>query len=1054
MKSKKLNARLSSTVETVFFKSKIFLICLYTFALTSSVYSQFQPCSTIPPTSITIHQDFLNNDVDDLTEKGFTASLPTGTLSNECYNDDNILELSFDIVLPNQNEYEVFYSFRTNDFEVVALPPNSPSISQWTTFNNGDFTFITGILDFSTSTNSDIGSYCYNVHLKFADTFAPPQDNLDEINYTITNITDTNNPIQLNVDNDFFLPNESDFVNTLTPGNHSIAGATVFDFVIHNFFLSSCQTSINGFDLNMDGVLTVDGDICVFDDDFQSNFYMGENSNIIIEPGNEALFRNVKFHTCGSDWGSIIVRSGAKLNLIDCDFSNVSYPVILENGAELNLKGTSFTNTNTAVTVDGNAHMVVINNNFTNCSESAIEINDDITHSGFEDNTFTNNGNGILVNGGAFISIYTKPTGEFPNIFNNNNYGIRVLSGSANIAYNEFYDNTVGIYSEGDGVNITNNIFETSLFSISLNTTGYSDIHENIFDDDIRSITGTTGMFNIRDNIIGQTESCSEGILLMNTGASAVLTNTLYVENRGISTSFSSGGIIGNIIDVENVHGISGYYHSGDIHGNIIDCGNTNTGIALTNMLGSGIHNNTLYIDAADAGIDMQSCDDLEVFQNLIIGGAVTGINCNNSPHTDIICNEYDGAVSGLVTEGASMDLTIQTNVFTDCSQADLYVSSAIGIQSHQGNIFSGEAFSDLPIFDFDRFRYDSNVNSQFEPTDFTTGFFVFADDGNSSEFCTGSIGGSNNFYQNNPTALCQLIQRMNTLKNNDIHFNEYWIFMYNLIRHYKADVPVSNWPSCFRSFVDQLDDCGLIKLIDLEVRLIKSLRVERVQSEALSPKINRLKELYLTYDGSRSIEQEIVSLQQEISARMIQIKNRKAQIIQVIKNQTRNVICTKEIVQVWKFVFMQNLKLLLNNEISEQNKNLLINTASLCLDEYGNPVAAARAILSHMQDIAIQDSSDCAGGRISSRSESEENKIIKEVVVNPNPFFGQFNISFDNAKYQNIIIRKIDGAVLYETSDLNDNMTISLENASPGIYILQLVKLNGDIDTKKIIKQ
>ena len=375
-------------------------------------------------------------------------------------------------------------------------------------FGADGLTVIRGTLELEDSgiLPDDIDFYCYNVDIKFADTFSPPSDNLDRIFYNFTDITNPANPIPINTSFDFGLPSsvEGDFVLTLAPGDYSVEGST--NNIISEYFLNSCEFfSVNGFDLNLNGALTADHDICVFANNFESNFHMGENASIVIESGNSAVFRNVNFNSCDSDWGSIVVEEDAKLSLINCDFSNVSYPVILEDGAELNLKGTRFESVKTAIRIEGSSHVDIIDNEFINCSESGVEINGNITGV-IEDNSFDNNEHGILVTGGDYISIFTKPTGGYENIFTNNTYGIRIESGTARIGFNEFFNNTVGIYSNGIGAEISNNLFNNSFFGIALQTTGFSLIKDNIFDADSRSITVSDGLFNIRNNIIGETE--------------------------------------------------------------------------------------------------------------------------------------------------------------------------------------------------------------------------------------------------------------------------------------------------------------------------------------------------------------------------------------------------------------------------------------------------------------------------------------------------------------------------------------------------------------------
>ncbi len=985
------------------------------------------------------------------------ATIPTGSLSNECYNSNNVLKLRFEITLPNTDNYWIRYRFRTDDFTILDLPPSFGS-----TFD-GEHTIIEAFIDFSPSAGQTPFFSCFDVNLQFADSFAPPEDNLDKIQYWIRNNNDPNNPILINSSNtEFSLGSyEADFVLTLAPGSHSVLGATVTsNYVIYQYFLNSCNYSTNSLDLNVDGQLTIDDDICVFDSSEESNFYIGSNTDFIIKSGVTARFEKVNFISCGGDWGSIIVEGGGTLILDDCSFSDVSNPIILQDGAELKVINTSFENINTAILAEGSSKMFIENNTFSNCAESGIELNGDVTFDKIEDNTFSNGGNGILIKNTGLTCIFPKP--GHPNIFSNNDFGIRIIKGgTVKIHVNEFYDNITGVFSSGLGVEIGNNTFEGSFFGLNLSCTGFSSIFYNTFDGEERAITASYGMYNIQNNIIGESSSCVEGIRLFDTSSFGVWTNTIYAENLGVSSFFSNGEIRENLIEImgssNSSYGISTYFHNGDIHGNTLDCSGTYSAISLVNCNGFNVNNNTVNLSGSEHAIDIQSSSYLEVFENLMDGAATIGINCNNSPGIQVICNDYDGPSRGLVTEGASMDMTIETNVFTACSMEDLFISSPIGRQRHAGNTFYGGAFSDLFDFDFDYFIYDDTLgDARFKPVPFTNGLFKFENDvDNESLSCTATIGVGFSFYQNNPDALCQLLARVKKLKVEDDNYEKYWNFMYNLIKHFKMNVDQEKWPPCFKVFVEELDDCGLISLIDAEIAIIDSKRDEKNKAEEHSEEIKRLQTL-LSENNHETLEThqgEIIQIQEKLTNTFEEVKIETIQSLEREKSEVDGIECDEEIFEIWKFIFVQNINLLTKEELNPEDLNLMVNHAQLCLSEYGNAIQSARTILRQIENQLFLDPEDCEQERSESRSILREKSEKEEVVFYPNPFNNIINISINASLYEEMYIQNINGTTILNISQLEDQMKINLENEKSGMYILQLKRKDGARISEKIIK-
>jgi len=83
----------------------------------------------------------------------------------------------------------------------------------------------------------------------------------------------------------------------------------------------------------------------------------------------------------------------------------------------------------------------------------------------------------------------------------------------------------------------------------------------------------------------------------------------------------------------------------------------------------------------------------------------------------------------------------------------------------------------------------------------------------------------------------------------------------------------------------------------------------------------------------------------------------------------------------------------------------------------------------------------------------TNQNVMLKDVVIYPNPTNDFLHIKSDETTIENVKIYDIKGALLYENNNNTNEININLSNFTAGIYFLKINYLYGETTTHRIIK-
>ena len=75
------------------------------------------------------------------------------------------------------------------------------------------------------------------------------------------------------------------------------------------------------------------------------------------------------------------------------------------------------------------------------------------------------------------------------------------------------------------------------------------------------------------------------------------------------------------------------------------------------------------------------------------------------------------------------------------------------------------------------------------------------------------------------------------------------------------------------------------------------------------------------------------------------------------------------------------------------------------------------------------------------------------DVTISPNPVTSKFTISA-NTVVQEMEIWNTDGKILLKSNNIQQNTQFDIKNYAPGMYIVKIKGIDGNITFSKLIKQ
>jgi hypothetical protein len=293
---------------------------------------------------------------------------------------------------------------------------------------------------------------------------------------------------------------------------------------------------------------------------------------------------------------------------------------------------------------------------------------------------------------------------------------------------------------------------------------------------------------------------------------------------------------------------------------------------------------------------------------------------------------------------------------------------------------------------------------------------------------------------------------------------------LYYFAYNYLQDIPEEYWEDCttLDLFMDNVDETikGVNSIDKSIVRINEFSQAESNQlnnaSEVINQSVSDLILIYnsiVTNNGNYNDSQSaILALQQNIySSSLIinqlsaMIKNNQTgrlnSILTSISNQSTPHLFQSLLLDIWEI----KVKISVNgiSSITSIDLDVLTNVANSCIMENSQALFEARAILSFYFDQNEFVNLDDACLHTSNREQKEPN--AKDLMVYPNPSNGVFNLNLtleeSAIKVLNVINQ--DGQVI---RTINKGRVIDLSNQPSGIYIVQQINLDGEINYQRII--
>ena len=380
-----------------------------------------------------------------------------------------------------------------------------------------------------------------------------------------------------------------------------------------------------------------------------------------------------------------------------------------------------------------------------------------------------------------------------------------------------------------------------------------------------------------------------------------------------------------------------------------------------------------------------------------------------------------------------SADQTILTNYYNQADM-DFHNRAAIFEQPWYGNTVWKEAESLIdPALAFFTVSSDDPSDGWVPADDWEPQLLFVEDSEEDDAECTLSTG-PRSFSQN--YWLCYYIAYLEGLKNTN--FKAYWIGTYQLLRRYALKLPQDQWPLCLWEYQEQILDCGVKELMQLDAEY-------RAMLESAKQDFDQATENYSSSEDLSETEYSIVvsefqSIRTEHLAALSSLREEQRIAIAAIS-------CTEEMYSIWKNVYLILLKQQ-DEALDEGDINVLRSAASLCPAIYGDVVHWADGLLYMIDALHRSVYNDCSDGIEERESTNYHSNAVR---LFPNPASDLLNI--ESSEAARIIVRSINGSLL-DSREMNKTLKINTAKYSVGLYLIETIYKDGISEINKIVIQ
>lgn len=582
------------------------------------------------------------------------------------------------------------------------------------------------------------------------------------------------------------------------------------------------------------------------------------------------------------------------------------------------------------------------------------------------------------------------------------------------------------LVTNADGVNIVPNskaeanIFQNCEIGISFDNSN-GNIKHNYIGFVARGIVTESSESLIEDNIITGTSS------LDNTGQIAIELNRSMVDvvdndiasgqiGIDVNACFSREGnqieIYENWIDLSANNGqddIAIYAGLSDnllIKNNRLQGSGHRAGIVSRYGFFNEMSYNTFEADSYENGISLESGYENMITNNELQNDPTNAILNFSSTYNFFIDNNLNYGNVGLLIARNSDSLTIECNQFVSAGHS-LSIASETGIQDFHQNEFGDETNARVLISPNlvlrNRFIYDE-TKSEHRPTYDPSGLFDPQPAGNNPTACDPFYGAG---IPSSPPEFCERIMELSG--------SEYWIKLRQLLGRYFDTHGPNQLPDC-------ISDCRMVELTQAEyaLRTAREVSEETDFSEAVS-------------DLEQLVAEQIVYFEEQ--------------------PEQEEPCEGDDIFELYRTTYITLLKELNKQPHTEAEMAQTIETASLCVDDYGAPVIWARSILHHYPEYSYQEN-NCDLGVEARGSVFSDNTISYTCSPNPANDAVLITIDGDIEAYSSVTMVDSKGHIVLTKTIDQRKMELNTSALANGMYLIAVESVQGQTATKKIVVQ
>lgn len=432
-------------------------------------------------------------------------------------------------------------------------------------------------------------------------------------------------------------------------------------------------------------------------------------------------------------------------------------------------------------------------------------------------------------------------------------------------------------------------------------------------------------------------------------------------------------------------------------------------------------------------------------FNRIFQGGSSSdGIVLQDSPHSKLTCHDITTGDDAVKYRNGSAFTELLTNTL-DGGDEDLITSSVLGVQLDHGNCFEGGSADASALepgeVQESAFIYEANQPC-LAPSSFTPSNW-FREDGIATPACQPSSGGGFTIDDNEVCALVDLLEAKHNTEP-----NRYFIDMIHLVTYYLKDTSLT-MPDCITASLDSLDPCGLLPMAEMMAR-------EYDTQDHLDTAARATLDYHLTEIIGSTGTDSLYHAQQIEEAGVVVAESKTVH--SIVRDTTLTgiaadldeVSCADSTGQTWKAIFAIYVETMLADSLTAGQVKDLEVAASLCADDYGDPVHWARDLLLLYNDDQTDYSTydDCIP--LNNRAASVEEEITFSLF--PNPSSGLVNIQgLDLDVKTHVIVYDMAGRSVATSQIDGGEGQVDLTDLQPGVYVLELAG-GTDSSTHRII--